>query len=170
MRFEIDYAQPVLAWEPLVDEVFGELKSSFIVMPKGEGIIDYPTFERGYQTLKRHTDAFANVSVETVLAAIGEASISFVVFRCILGFTPPELAYVTSEMTGVPIDQGAARTIDRRMRMNPLSAMNNAGNGATAQRMRAMIEAGVRTLAQGAGVVPPGIVHRLDKADTAKGL
>jgi len=32
-----------------------------------------------------------------------------------------------------------------------------------------MIEAGVKTIHQGAGIVPPGIVHRLDKADTAKG-
>jgi hypothetical protein len=66
--------------------------------------------------------------------------------------------------------QGAARSIDRRMRISPLTTMNNSGNGVTAQRIRAMLEAGVRTIAQGAGVVPPGIVHRLDKADTAKGL
>jgi hypothetical protein len=170
LRFEIDYSDPAIAWEPLVDEVFSELQSSFIEMPKGEGFIDYPTFEKGYQALKRHTDAFANLNGESVLAAVREAPIGFVVFRCILGFSPPEWAYVTSEMTGVSVDQGAARSIDRRMRMNPLSTMNNSGNGVTAQRIRAMIEAGVRTIAQGAGIVPPGIVHRLDKADTAKGL
>lgn len=170
LRFEIDYKDPTIVWEPLVDEVFGELKSSFIEMPKGEGFIDYPTFEKGYQALKRRTDAFANLTVDSVLAAVGEAPIAFVVFRCILGFSPPEWAYVTSEMTGVAVDQGAARSIDRRMRVNPLGPINSSGNGVTAQRIRAMIEAGVRTVAQGAGVVPPGIVHRLDKADTAKGI
>src|SRR5208282_163655 len=41
---------PAIVWDPLVDEVFSELKSSFIEMPKGEGFIDYPTFETGYQT------------------------------------------------------------------------------------------------------------------------
>lgn len=36
-RFEIDYRDTNIAWEPLVDEVFGELTSSFLEMPKGEG-------------------------------------------------------------------------------------------------------------------------------------
>lgn len=169
LRFEIDYRDPNIAWEPLVDEVFGELTSSFLEMPKGEGFIDYPTFEKGYQTLKRQTDAFAKLTPETVLAAVREAPISFIVFRCILGFSPPEWAYVTTEMTGVEVDQGAARSIDRRMRMKPLAPMNESANGVTAQRIRAMVEAGVRTVAQGPGIVPPGIVHRLDKADTAEG-
>lgn len=169
LRFEIDYKDPAIAWEPLVDEVFGELTSSFLEMPKGEGFIDYPTFEKGYQTLKRHTDAFAKLTPEKVLAAVREAPIAFIVFRCILGFSPPEWAYVTTEMTGVEVDQGAARSIDRRMRMKPLLPMNESANGVTAQRIRAMIEAGVRTVEQGPGIVPPGIVHRLDKADTAQG-
>lgn len=169
LRFEVDYRDPSIAWEPLVDEVFGELTSSFLEMPKGEGFIDYPTFEKGYQTLKRHTDAFANVTTETALAAVRETPIAFIVFRCILGFSPPEWAYVTMEMTGVEVDQGAARSIDRRMRLNPLTPMHE-GNGVTAQCIRAMIEAGVRTVEKGPGIVPPGIVHRLDKADTVEGL
>lgn len=169
LRFEVDYSDPTINWDPLIDEVFGELKSSFIEMPKGEGFIDYPTFERGYQTLKRCTDAFATVTPETVLAAVREVPIAFIVFRCILGFSPPEWAYVTTEMTGVEVDQGAARSIDRKIRLKPLAPMNES-NGVTGKRICAMIEAGVRTLTQGAGVVPPGIVHRLDKADTAQGL
>ncbi len=169
LRFEVDYRDPSIAWEPLVDEVFGELTSSFLEMPKGEGFIDYSTFEKGYQTLKRHTDAFAKVTTETVLAAVRETPVAFIVFRSILGFSPPEWAYVTTEMTGVEVDQGAARSIDRRIRLKPLTPMNE-GNGVTAQRIRAMIEAGVRTVEQGPGIVPPGIVHRLDKADTAEGL
>jgi hypothetical protein len=109
LRFEIDYRDPNITWEPLVDEVFGELTSSFLEMPKGEGFIDYPTFEKGYQTLKRHTDAFASLTPETVLAAIREVPVTFIVFRCILGFSPPEWAYVTTEMTDVKVEQGAAR-------------------------------------------------------------
>lgn len=169
LRFEITYRDPAIAWEPLVDEVFAELKSSFIEMPKGEGFIDYPTFEKGYQTLKRCTNAFAAVTPETALAAVREVPVAFIVFRCILGFSPPEWAYLTTEMTGVAVDQGAARSIDRKIRLNPLSPMNE-GSGLTGQRIRAMIEAGLRTVTQGAGVVPPGIVHRVDKADTSAGL
>src|SRR5690606_12588461 len=118
---------------------------------------------KGYQTLKRHTDSFAQLTPDSVLAAVRETPIAFVVFRCILGFSPPEWAYVTTEMTGVCVDQGAARSIDRRMRLNPLTPRNE-GNGLTARRIAAMIEAGVRTIEQGPGIVSPGIVHRLDKA------
>lgn len=169
LRFEIDYRSASVEWEPLVDEVFGELTSSFLEMPKGEGFIDYPTFEKGYQTLKRTTDAFTAVTSETVLAAMRETPIAFVVFRSMLGFTPPEWAYVTTEITGVEVDQGTARSIDRKMRLNPLSPIRERDN-LTAQRIRAMVEAGVKTLAKGAATVPPGFVHRLDKADTAEGL
>lgn len=168
LRFDIDYDAPDIAWEPLVDEVFSELTSSFLEMPKGEGFIDYPTFEKGYQELKRSTDSFAALTPENVFAAVGEVPIAFIVFRCILGFSPAEWAYLTTERTGVAVDQGAARSIDRRFRMNPLSPASEI-IGVTAARIRAMIDAGVSTILQGAGTVAPGIVHRLDKADTAKG-
>ena len=167
-RFDIDYDDPGIAWEPLVDEVFGELTSSFLEMPKGEGFIDYTTFEKGYQALKRRTDSFAALTPQNVLAAVREVPIAFIVFRCILGFSPPEWAYVTTEMTNVAVDQGAARSIDRKFRMNPLKPAS-VGSGVTAKRIHAMIDAGVRTIIWGARPVAPGIVHRLDKADTAKG-
>lgn len=133
------------------------------------GVVTNPTFELGYRTLRRHTDAFAKLTPGTVLDAVWETPIAFVVFRCILGFSPPEWAYVTTETTGTAVDQGAARAIDRRVRMQPLAPMNESGNGVTAQRIRAMIEAGIHMVRQGSGVVPPGIVHRLDKADTVEG-
>ena len=169
LRFEIDYRGRDIAWEPLVDEVFDELKSSFLEMPKGDGFIDYPTFEKGYQALKRRTDAFTAVTPEKVLAAVREVPISLTVFRCILGFSPPEWAYVTTETTGVEVDQGAARSIDRKIRLEPLAPMKE-GNGITETRIRAMIEAGVRLVAEGGRRAPPSVVHRLDKADTAEGL
>ena len=169
LRFDADYRDPAIVWEPLVDEVFDELKSSFMELPKGEGFIDYATFEAGYQTLKRRTDAFATVTSATVETAVRETAISLIVFRCILGFTPPEWAYVTAEMTGVAIDQGAARAIDRKIRLNPLVPLKD-GNGLTDKRMRAMIEAGVQTLTKGTGVVAPELLHRLDKADTKDGV
>src|SRR5580700_5081806 len=106
LRFDADYGDPSLSFDPLVDEVFTELKSSFVEMPRGEGFIDYATFEKGYQALKRATVAFASVTAETVGSAVAETPIAFVVFRSILGFTPPEWAYVTTEMTGVTVDQG----------------------------------------------------------------
>ena len=169
LRFEADYNDVALSFDPLVDEVFSELKSSFLEMPRGEGFVDYPTFERGYQSLKKATNAFANVTATTVEAAVAETPIAFVVFRAILGFTPPEWAYVTTEMTGVAVDQGAARSIDRNVRVNPLTP-SALGTTLTDQRMRAMIGAGVNTLATGVNTTVPTILHRLDKADTKGGI
>ena len=168
-RFDVDYRDPALAFDPLIDEVFGELQSSFLEMPRGDGFTDYPTFETGYQALKRTTNDFTTVTVETVEAAVVATPVSFIVFRAILGFTPPEWAYVTTERTGVRVDQGAARTMDRAVRLRPLTP-RTFGTSLGDQRMRAMIRAGVETLAQGIGLDAPGLVHRLDKVDTREGL
>jgi hypothetical protein len=99
LRFDADYGDTSLSFEPLVDEVFAELKSGFLEMPRGEGFIDYATFERGYQALKRATRDFETVTPAAVEAAVAEAPIAFIVFRAILGFAPPEWAYITTEST-----------------------------------------------------------------------
>jgi hypothetical protein len=169
LRFAANYGDPALTFDPFVDEVFSELKSSFMEMPRGEGFIDYATFERGYQALKKTTNAFADVRVATVENAIAEAPIAFVVFRAILGFTPPEWAYITTEISGITVDQGAARSIDRKVRLNALTP-HAFGARLTDQRMHAMIEAGVKTLADGVNTTNPTIFHRLDKADTKEGI
>lgn len=169
LRFDADYTDPSLSFDDLVDEVFSELKSSFLEMPRGEGFVDYAIFERGYQTLKRATDDFVAVTPATVEAAVAEAPISFIVFRTILGFTPPEWAYITTETTGVTVDQGAARSIDRTMRLQPLTPRPLRAI-LTDQRIRAMIESGVKILVDGAKKTVPTLIHRLDKADTKEGL
>ena len=171
LRFDLDYTDPSLKFDPLVDEVFGELQSSFLEMPRGEGFTDYATFEKGYQALKLATNDFTNVTTASIEAAVVAVPVAFIVFRSILGFTPPEWAYVTTERTGVRVDQGAARTMDRNIRLRPLTPR---AFGATLadQRLRAMIQAGVETLVAGAGIAPdnPALVHRLDKVDTKEGI
>jgi hypothetical protein len=67
------------------------------------------------------------------------------------------------------VDQGAARSIDRKFRLNPL-APTHEGTGITGERIRAMVQAGVALVQKGAAKVPPGFIHRLDKADTSQGL
>lgn len=81
LRFDADYGDTSLSFEPLVDEVFAELKSSFLEMPRGEGFIDYATFERGYQALKRATGDFVNVTAATVEAAVAEARLPLSFFE-----------------------------------------------------------------------------------------
>jgi len=169
LRFEADYADPLLSFDALVDEVFGELQSSFLEMPRGEGFTDYATFEKGYQALKKTTNDFTTVNTASVEAAVGAAPIAFIVFRSILGFTPPEWAYVTTERTGVRVDQGAARTMDRNIRLKPLTP-RVLGTTLADQRLRAMIQAGVETLMVGAGPENLAVLHRLDKVDTKEGI
>ena len=137
-------------------------------MPKGEGFVEYPIFEQGYEALKRVTEGFRKIAPGTVVETVYEVPITLVVLRAMLGFTPPEWAYVTSQRTGVEVPQGAARTLDRTVRLKPLTSMR-AGGGVTAQRIRAMVETACQLLTEGATQVP-GIIHRLDKADTTKGL
>jgi hypothetical protein len=169
LRFDLDYNDPSLSFDPLVDEVFSELQSSFLEMPRGDGFIDYATFEKGYQALKLSTNDFTDVTKESVETAVIAAPISFIVFRAILGFTPPEWAYVTTEETGIRVDQGAARTLDRNMRLKPLTP-RLLGSTLTDMRLRAMIEAGVKTLRNGAGASVQTLLHRLDKVDTKEGI
>lgn len=65
-----------------------------------------------------------------------------------LGFTPPEWAYVTVQRTGVAVDQGAARTMDRKVRLEPLSPLRRNG-GIGEQRMEAMISTACQLLMEG---------------------
>lgn len=168
-RFEHDFNDPGLVYDPLIDEVFGELKSSFLELPKGDGFIEYSIFEQGYQSLKKATNAFADVSAESVEIAIANAPIALLVLRTILGFTPPEWAYMATENTGVMVDQGAARSIDRKVRLRPLTP-RALDQSMTDQRVRAMIRTGVDLLLRGANVAVPTLIHRLDKADTRNGV
>lgn len=168
-RFDADYTDPALSFDALVDEVFSELKSSFLDMPRGDDFTEYATFEKGYQALKKATNAFVNVSKETVEAAIVDVPIAFTVFRAILGFSPPEWAYITTEMTGVSVKQNAARSIDRKLRLLG-STPRLLNESLSDQRVRAMIDAGVQTLLQGATSTVETVLHRLDKADTRHGI
>ena len=142
-----------------MDEVFAELKSSFLELPRGEGFVDYATFERGYQALKRASRDDADITTASVEAAVSEAPISLIVFRSILGFTPPEWAYITTESTGVAVDQGTARAIDRNVQLKPLTP-RLFGETLTDTRIRAMIEAGVKVLLDGAKDAGQGLLHR----------
>ena len=69
-----------------VDAVFGCLESDFLVMPKGEGFVEFPVFESGYEALKRATGSFRTVTLDTVAPVVFETPLALIVFRCMLGF------------------------------------------------------------------------------------
>lgn len=167
--FEVSFEEVKQNLDQYVDTVFSCLQSEFLTLPKGPDFIDYPVFERGYEALKKATGDFRDLSSVSVLDTIYELPISLIVLRTMLGFTPPEWAYVVTERTDTEITQGAARQIDRKIRTTPLSPMKS-NDGVTDQRIRALVETACGLLAAGAAKVLAEVVHRLDKADTREGL
>ncbi len=154
--------------EPFVSSVFSCLESEFLVMPKGQGFIDYPIFEQGYESLKASTSCFREMRPEAVLKTITEKPIALVVLRTMLGFTPPELAYLTTQRSGVEVPQGFVRTLDRKIRMTPTARLST--NEQSSTRLKALVEVACQMLTLGAPAVASDAVHRLDKADTKAGL
>ncbi|MCF7997143.1 MAG: hypothetical protein K9L32_09415 [Chromatiaceae bacterium] len=167
--FETPFDEIQTNLDQYVDEVFTCLTSEFLVMPKGPGFVEFAIFDTGYEALKRATRNFNQVTPETILPAVYETPITLIVLRCILGFTPPEWAYFASQHTGIEIGQGAARSIDRKIRMNPAAPLRQTG-GVTNTRISALVEAACHILASGAPQVPGDCLHRIDKPDTAVGL
>jgi hypothetical protein len=154
----------------LIYEVFGELKSGFLELPKGRGFVEYPIFEAGYEVLKKASSEFTVLDRDSLIRVIYGAPIAFIVLRSILGFTPSEWADVTTERTGVSVNQGAARTLDRRFRVAPLTPRKDKGS-ITDQRIKAMVSAAIQLLEMGTGDAERSLIlHRLDKVDTAEGI
>jgi len=167
--FEVEFDEVRSDLDAYVDAVFGCLESEFLVMPKGEGFVDFPVFEEGYEALKRATEGFRKVTPDTVGPVLFETPIVLIVLRCMLGFTPPEWAWYASRHTGVEVTQSAARTIDRKIRMDPEAALPKEGT-VTERRIRALVAAACHALESGAPEDAPTSLHRLEKADTRAGL
>jgi hypothetical protein len=79
-----------------------------------------------------------------------------------------EWAYIATQRTGVNVPQGAARTLDRNVRVDPLNSINL--GSVSHARIKALVETACLLLTQGAPPVAADKIHRLDKADTKGGL
>ncbi len=165
--FETPFDEIVRDPDQYVDAVFSCLESEFLVMPKGAGFVEYPVFERGYEALKAATSGFVEFTPDKVYPVTVSQPIVFVVLRTMLGFTPPEWAYLTTQRTSVHVPQGFARTLDRRVRMAPGTALNP--TGATKKRLDALVSIACELLSKGVPEVQTHQLHRLDKADTRRG-
>jgi hypothetical protein len=166
--FEVPFDEVQAHIDQHVSAVFSCLESEFLIMPKGTGFIDYVVFETGYEALKKATREFADVRTDTLLAAVIEVPVSFIVLRTILGFTPPEWAYVATQRTGVEIGQGFVRSLDRRIRLQPLKVLPTAG--VSVDRIRALVDVASHLISEGAPDVSVDKLHRLNKADTETGI
>ena len=167
--FEVSFDELRSDPDAYVDAVFDCLESEFMVMPRGQGFVEFSTFESGYETLKRATRGFRDVNPDAVTSAVSNAPVVLLVLRCMLGFTPPEWAEYATRQTGVQITQSAARSLDRRIRMNAERSLASLGS-VTKERIGALITAACHLLRAGTPTVPGDSLHRFDKADTREGL
>jgi len=154
--------------DPYVNSVFSCLESEFLTMPKGNGFVDYIIFEQGYETLKKATVEFSIFTPEKIFETVLQVPITLVVIRSILGFTPPEWAYVASQHSEEKIDQGFVRSLDRKIRLNPLAPIK--GSDAASTKLKRMIEVSCDLISTGAPSLDTDRIHRLDKVDTKFGL
>ena len=166
--FEVSYPEIEANIETYVDEVFATLKSGFTTLPKGDRFIDYPIFEGGYEALKKSTKGFSDLDPEPVVRLAFQTPITLIVLRAMLGFTPSEWAEAATETTDVFVTQGAARSIDRNVRLSPTKPLKP--TGVTAQRVQALVRSACKLLTEGAQEIDATLIHRLNKADTASGI
>ena len=166
--FEADYEEILADPDSFVTAVVSTLASEFLVLPRGEGFVEYPQFEAGYEALKKVTAGFSKLPRREIIDLVNSTPISLIVIRSILGFTPPEWAYVTKQRKGIAVTQGFARNLDRDVRMQPLKPLRC--STLKRGRLNAMLEVAFDLLEEGCPP-PNGItIHRLQKADTAGGL
>ncbi|MFH0728471.1 MAG: hypothetical protein V2B19_19305 [Pseudomonadota bacterium] len=141
---------------------------NFPLCRRAPGFCWYPAFERGYEALKAAIKGFSELNPAQVLPAAFAEPISIVVLRTMLGFTPPEWGYVTTLQTGVNVTQGFVRTLDRKIRMSPEMPLNS--SGVTEERLKALVETACLMLTEGVPEVENDQLHRLNKADTKRGI
>lgn len=153
--------------DPFIDTVFSSLESEFLQMPKGKGFVPFSLFDSGYEKLKQATDGFSELDSHRIFEAATSAPIILIVLRAMLGFTPPEWAYVASQHSGVGVSQGFVRSLDRNIRMSPETPLKS--KGVSVDRVQALIGTACHFLTEGATGQKDGFLHRLDKADTARG-
>jgi hypothetical protein len=166
--FEVSMDAILLDPDPYVDALFSCLESEFLVLPKGVGFVDYPVFERGYEGLKAATGGFAGLDPDKILPVVTSEPITIIVLRSMLGFTPPEWGYLTTQRTGIEVTQGFVRSLDRKVRMSPDTKLKI--DGVTKERLKAMIQTACQFLSASVPPVNSDQLHRLDKADTRYGL
>jgi len=177
--FELGYDDLRSQLEAMVDVTMADLESEFLLMPQGgAGFVDYPSFQAAYEVLKAATHGFSEFTAITVERALLQDSRTFVILRAILGMTAPEWGELARSESAVNVTQGASRSMDQNCRRDPKylqrllrsSLSEMARTSVTAARLQALVTAAVNAIRAGAPPRSPGMLHRLDKFDTALGL
>ena len=158
--------------------VLGTLKSFFMTMPRGGSFCSREDFEKGYEAFSRHTDGARLISGAHLLDAIEEDPRAWLVLRCILGFTPPEAAYVAVLEAGesgqpVAVGQTQVRDLDARARRGEKLIWATTPKRRVERDhdevLRRLVPLLAETLTRSPPKVESGLIHRLDKIDTYAG-
>jgi hypothetical protein len=171
--FELTRAELEPRLEEMVDAVFSDLVSEFLLMPMGNGFIKYSEFRDAYEVLKAFTKSFKSFSAKTIRSALLENSRVLGVIRSILGMTAPEWAELAHSELDSDVNQGAARTLDKRCRQEVgyvRSLSESRRESKSLARIDALIEIAVRLIKRGVPKEQEGLIHRLAKFDTQEGL
>jgi hypothetical protein len=170
--FEVTRAELEADLDSFVNATYTDLESAFLVMPRGQSFVEYARFQEAYECLKRRTGGFTAFTPDTLWQAMLADSLVLLVVRAILGLTPPEWAYLTTNDTGVRVEQNNARTLDRKVRVQRdyFARLSPARSPVTLARVEAMVRVACDCVAAGAPAGSEDTVHRLDKVDTAEGL
>jgi len=166
--FEVSYSELSAHPDNYVSAIVETLESDFLVLPKGKGFIEYSVFEQGYETLKQVTKNFRVISPDLIFKSMIKKPVVVIVLRSMLGFTPPEWAYVANQKYDSSIDQGFIRGIDRKIRIAPLQDLKITST--VEIKLRILIKVACELLSEKSPIVPEALIHRLDKADTKNGL
>lgn len=157
--------------DDLIQATFDDLTSQFMLLPRGDAFLEYPEFLAGYEALRKCTNGFKSITVETCWDAAHVNAVAAVVLRSIVGVTPPEWQDLAKEETGEEFATGWARAWDKRIKTNSKYFETRGGKtNLTVARTTALFTAACTVLKEGAVVAPAGMIHRLDKMDTKEGL
>ena len=100
---------------------------------------------RRVRGLKKDIGGFHAVRYPAILAAALKCPVILIVLRAILGFTPPEWAYIASSRKGLEIPQNAARALDRDIRCSPNRRLEP--GAITLARITALVETACELIA-----------------------
>lgn len=168
LPFQVDYQAIERNPDPYIEAIFASLSSEFLILPKGQGFLEYPTFEEGYQQLKLGTKGFSDLTWTLVFNIVIDHPVALIVLRTMLGFTPPELAYLATQRTDEEVTQNYARSLDRAIRLDPKKKLSLSAT--TRPRVQALVKTALVLLEEGAKNVGEEEIYRLDKADTTEGV
>lgn len=157
--------------DEMVAVTFGDLQSQFLMLPRGNGFIEYSDFQTAYEVLKRETQAFSVFTEESVWNALRQDALTLVVLRTILGVSPPEWADIAKSERGSDVPQNSVRTLDTKVRKNrKMFAVVRYDAAMTMARTRALVSVAVEYITRGAPAAAHDTVHRLAKVDTTHGV